>query len=237
MRGATGVYPVKCHTCDFNPRTPRGVRRGAYTHTVWFSPYFNPRAPCGARQGDHLGGTPLRTISIHAPRAGRDRQVLQCPDIVDGITIHAPRAGRDGGGSTQGIFPGGFQSTRPVRGATAAASACACVCKFQSTRPVRGATLFPFRCGPPPGHFNPRAPCGARQVAESMKDMDMVFQSTRPVRGATTATVNAYNLSAFQSTRPVRGATGSQPLGHRGVVQFQSTRPVRGATCSPALAG
>lgn len=50
MRGATGVYPVKCHTCDFNPRTPRGVRRGAYTHTVWFSPYFNPRAPCGARQ-------------------------------------------------------------------------------------------------------------------------------------------------------------------------------------------
>ena len=163
MRGATGVYPVKCHTCDFNPRTPRGVRRGAYTHTVWFSPYFNPRAPCGARQGDHLGGTPLRTISIHAPRAGRDRQVLQCPDIVDGISIHAPRAGRDGGGSTQGIFPGGFQSTRPVRGATAAASACACVCKFQSTRPVRGATLFPFRCGPPPGHFNPRAPCGARQ--------------------------------------------------------------------------
>ncbi len=42
-------------------------------HTVWFSPYFNPRAPCGARQGDHLGGTPLRAISIHAPHAGRDR--------------------------------------------------------------------------------------------------------------------------------------------------------------------
>ena len=44
-------------------------------HTVWFSPYFNPRAPCGARQGDHLGGTPLRAISIHAPRAGRDQGV------------------------------------------------------------------------------------------------------------------------------------------------------------------
>ena len=42
-------------------------------HTVWFSPYFNPRAPCGARQGDHLGGTPLRAISIHAPHAGATR--------------------------------------------------------------------------------------------------------------------------------------------------------------------
>ena len=208
MRGATGVYPVKCHTCDFNPRTPRGVRRGAYTHTVWFSPYFNPRAPCGARQGDHLGGTPLRTISIHAPRAGRDRQVLQCPDIVDGISIHAPRAGRDGGGSTQGIFPGGFQSTRPVRGATAAASACACVCKFQSTRPVRGATLFPFRCGPPPGHFNPRAPCGARPFPNCHCQTYIIISIHAPRAGRDFEFRCSYlHSNIFQSTRPVRGAT------------------------------
>ena len=63
-------------------------------HTVWFSPYFNPRAPCGARQGDHLGGTPLRAISIHAPRAGRDTQRM-AEAMQELISIHAPRAGRD----------------------------------------------------------------------------------------------------------------------------------------------
>ena len=162
MRGATGVYPVKCHTCDFNPRTPRGVRRGAYTHTVWFSPYFNPRAPCGARLvALHKGGgkpgisihalregCDLRSalglfgsegISIHAPHAGRDadddggkRRVL--------ISIHAPHAGRDGvalavGG---GIHPISIHAPHAGRDEA-----------IQNKVTLRG-------------NFNPRAPCGAR---------------------------------------------------------------------------
>ena len=62
---------------------------------------------------------------------------------------------------------GKFQSTRPVRGATASGHSFCPVTLFQSTRPVRGATLMVSKC-----------------------PVRSLFQSTRPVRGAT-----AYYLS------------------------------------------
>ena len=101
------------------------------------------------------------------------------------VSIHAPRAGRDGI-----FFPGcasstGFQSTRPVRGATSHFSKLdQQFSLFQSTRPVRGATYFERAC------------------LESLG-----FQSTRPVRGATIPSEVAATGIKFQSTRPVRGAT------------------------------
>ena len=55
-----------------------------------------------------------------------------------------------------------FQSTRPVRGATCAASKDYAELVFQSTRPVRGAT-----------------------IAATVATPTTIFQSTRPVRGAT----------------------------------------------------
>ena len=83
--------------------------------------------------------------------------------------------------------PGAFQSPRPLRGATCLGVTRAHYIKFQSTRPLRGATTFftshnsfikisshaPLagRDGASHGwkhryrHFNPRAPCGARQSA------------------------------------------------------------------------
>ena len=81
------------------------------------SRYFNPRAPCGARLWRRGRQGPTQQISIHAPRAGRD---IYCF-------------------STQS----GFSS-------------------FQSTRPVRGATAQQEGLGDSGHDFNPRAPCGAR---------------------------------------------------------------------------
>ena len=170
-------------------------------HTVWFSPYFNPRAPCGARQGDHLGGTPLRAISIHAPHAGRDR--CRRSDRR-GKYYFNPRA-PCGARPRRLIRPTPrptFQSTRPVRGATIFSPASVLLALFQSTRPVRGATL---------------ALTGA--------DIDRKFQSTRPVRGATTVKAVGGNVNLFQSTRPVRGATGA--VGGHGVVQMISIHAPR----------
>ena len=79
-------------------------------------------------------------ISIHAPRAGRDkpeekggpewqdfnprapcgaRLILAVHQISNvHISIHAPRAGRDGYTQEQTTEIYKFQSTRPVRGAT-----------------------------------------------------------------------------------------------------------------------
>ncbi|EFR40752.1 hypothetical protein HMPREF9162_2212 [Selenomonas sp. oral taxon 137 str. F0430] len=60
-------------------------------------------------------------VSIHAPRAGRDKEEV-------------PILGR--------LL---FQSTRPVRGATSLYLPAGYVKAFQSTRPVRGATLPALR--------------------------------------------------------------------------------------------
>ena len=101
--------------------------------------YFNPRAPCGARPNkcpikDHpmpfqstrpvWGATTIVTdladgisISIHAPRVGRD-SALQNLAVALVISIHAPRVGRDKTCIYVGLRDWIFQSTRPVWGAT-----------------------------------------------------------------------------------------------------------------------
>ena len=81
--------------------------------------------------------------------------------------------------------PGAFQSTRPLRGATALLGinavvlsisthaplagrdtstlpSCSTPAEFQPTRPLRGATSVRRFAGLRLKHFNPRAPCGAR---------------------------------------------------------------------------
>ena len=103
--------------------------------------YFNPRAPCGARPRSYNAGAHFPAISIHAPLAGRDQQRpglrgrardfnprAPCgarrpartglPSPVR-ISIHAPLAGRDGHTARILSTFGRFQSTRPLRGATA----------------------------------------------------------------------------------------------------------------------
>ena len=153
-------------------------------HTVWFSPYFNPRAPCGARQGDHLGGTPLRAISIHAPHAGRDR--CRRSDRR-GKYYFNPRA-PCGARPRRLIRPTPrptFQSTRPVRGATIFSPASVLLALFQSTRPVRGATskkpITELRC-----QISIHAPRAGRDIEIRLTPaIAHRFQSTRPVRGAT----------------------------------------------------
>ena len=80
------------------------------------------------------------------------------------ISIHAPRAGRDSNHfENLEHTVGSFQSTRPVRGATADYLLELSPEKFQSTRPVRGATRRPCGRGRRSRYFNPRAPCGARR--------------------------------------------------------------------------
>ena len=58
------------------------------------------------------------TISIHAPRAGGDKSVL-LRGAPGYISIHAPRAGGDPVEGWEATETTLFQSTPPVRGATA----------------------------------------------------------------------------------------------------------------------
>jgi len=57
-------------------------------------------------------------VSIHAPREGRDAESSVAVSAAVRVSIHAPREGRDVAVSVSFHLPHLFQSTRPVRGAT-----------------------------------------------------------------------------------------------------------------------
>ena len=79
----------------FNPRTPRGVRRGAFDILQNVRQNFNPRTPRGVRRclGDDQQHGPARFQSTHPSRgATMDTQVIR---LVVSISIHAPLAGCD----------------------------------------------------------------------------------------------------------------------------------------------
>ena len=82
----------------------------------------------------------LVTVSIHAPHAGRDRFRMSLFPIL-AVSIHAPHAGRD--------------SSKPyiVRWSEVSIHA-----------PHAGRDLISLFRSPRMYRFNPRAPCGARQV-------------------------------------------------------------------------
>ena len=218
-------------SANFNPRTPCGVRpcpKLAEKSSGHISIHA-PRAGCDHR----LGGdqSMAAEISIHAPRAGCDPCEIQGGKVqrhfnprtpcgvrrlippskkrVEPISIHAPRAGCDPvcGHNFHNLVR--FQSTHPVRGATAAGSGPRAEkvdfnprtpCGVR--RPVAGLrSLFS-------SDFNPRTPCGVRRALIWISWWPVRFQSTHPVRGATnTATAFPPLSSTFQSTHPVRGAT------------------------------
>ena len=124
-----------------------------------------------------------------------------------------------------------FQSTPPVRGATAADHDFDTFKTFQSTPPVRGATLPrrdrtlvavvsihaphagsdcrpSLRCRHPSG-FNPRPPCGERPAARSAARSPAGFNPRPPCGERRSWRSLPWPESWFQSTPPVRGATAN----------------------------
>ena len=211
----------------------------------------------GATRGAYGAGY-IQGISIHAPRAGRDRRwrpgrhrtaryfnprapcgarlVESVAAGVDkAISIHAPRAGRDG------------QRVRALLRVNAISIHAPRAGRDQAAAPVDVAGLISIHA--------PRAGRDSKGVAHGCYDKRR-FQSTRPVRGATSrggppaaapsgnfnprapcgarpvASLTSTVQGIFQSTRPVRGATAGL---RREILRstFQSTRPVRGATMRP----
>ena len=145
---------------------------------------FNPRAPYGARLPGAFSMQKF-TISIHAPRMGRDpRRVrnrflifrfqstrpvwgatepLRHSFVRHVISIHAPRMGRDQRIEYSSIEGASISIHAPRMGRDGGDS-----CRFCKGR-----------------DFNPRAPYGARQMGDRRFRDRLIFQSTRPVWGAT----------------------------------------------------
>ena len=126
---------------DFNPRTPRGVRRSGLTRWA-ISQVFQSTHP--ARGATVLAllreGRPV-LISIHAPREGCD--FMEVNRILMGlnISIHAPREGCDWLDWVE-IPCGKCISIHAPREGCDLFALCSFLerDKFQSTHPARGAT-------------------------------------------------------------------------------------------------
>ena len=148
------------------------------------------------------------------------------------ISIHAPRVGRDDSRHFGDTTRAAFQSTRPVWGATAAARLrCYFLSRYFNPRAPCGARPRPASLLRRAKNFNPRAPCGARRCFVPARSPPRHFNPRAPCGARRRMVCGGYANGRFQSTRPVWGAT-LQPQYVVGVDIFQSTRPVWGATRS-----
>ena len=119
MRGATGLCMFPNQTLlYFNPHSPCGERLH-FSVPVVSVRYFNPHSPCGERQFLNRQPQALKLISIHTPHAGSDDE-FNNPSFFVCISIHTPHAGSDLRSWYPVSFVILFQSTLPMRGATAA---------------------------------------------------------------------------------------------------------------------
>ena len=146
--------------------------------------YFNPRSPCGERLRCSFQLLQAFSISIHAPRAGSDKQDVR-GWARSVISIHAPRAGSDRLLSYDLFALGHFNPRSPCGERPDTPTRSPAFSAFQSTLPVRGATLPHLRMAavitisihaPRAGSDLGWAGCAGRWA---------LFQSTLPVRGAT----------------------------------------------------
>ena len=208
---------------------------------------FNPRAPYGARRRLLVLAPLGRVISIHAPHTGRDCGLLPLAMRTE-ISILAPHTGRDNifasiaaqrqhfnprapygarrrAREVSGTFAE-FQSTRPIRSATAIVYMMVRVISiFQSTRPIRSATSA-FSWLMVVSRISIHAPHTERdsysdsqhKTAKAISihaphterdygffgvfPVCLIFQSTRPIRSAT---AKMHNLcSAFLQQQTVK---------------------------------
>ena len=112
--------------------------RGAITASAL--DHFNPRTPCGVRlAGQRSMGRKLR-ISIHAPLAGCDGRQLCRRHAKLAISIHAPLAGCDGSEVRRNTVKPNFNPRTPCGVRQTGLAGDTSWTAFQSTHPLRGAT-------------------------------------------------------------------------------------------------
>ena len=180
------------------------------------------------------------------------RCIGTCPGDLS-ISIHAPRAGRDHFKKNHSLSTTGFQSTRPVRGATGEWVSGKTINQFQSTRPVRGATcsfinhhtmdsisIHAPRAGRDsiichantPLQISIHAPRAGRDWPAVMSHYPFGISIHAPRAGRDVAFVGL-GVGLIISIHAPRA--GRDKLSNARYIPdntFQSTRPVRGATTS-----
>ena len=121
------THPARGATCSatrrstpatgFNPRTPRGVRRGISPSRARRTECFNPRTPRGVRRAQGAGASIACRFQSTHPARGATAATAHRPPPHGRFNPRTPRGVRPTERSRHdAIQP--FQSTHPARGAT-----------------------------------------------------------------------------------------------------------------------
>ena len=174
-----------------------------------------------------------------------------------GISIHAPLAGCDGLQEKQRGTHLKFQSTHPLRGATASPKSAhirhlhfnphfnpRTPCGVRPRGILRDAAIPDISIHAPLAgcddgicaaqevgkDFNPRTPCGVRRRSNSNACRTERFQSAHPLRGATIMQGVECLRRKISIRAPLAGCDSSMPCNPSTTASFQSAHPLRGAT-------
>ena len=184
MRGATSAISRASCVARFQSTRPmRGATIASSGDTV--TAHVSIHAPHAGRDHNQRANHKTNSVSIHAPHAGRDQCLCVAQNPL-GVSIHAPHAGRDHGGTLSASRRNGFNPRAPCGARHPQGAQPPAPEMFQSTRPMRGATAADeikqklsavSIHAPHAGRdarlalierlgqcFNPRAPCGARPL-------------------------------------------------------------------------
>ena len=251
LAGRDGPLTANLTACrHFNPRAPCGARRPSAKRKR-LRLYFNPRAPCGARRciKANCGGD-VQFQSTHPLRGAtrRDRAVAAVAPYFNPrtpcgvrrrlnsrrkeksyISIHAPLAGCDVKARLH-IRHGVFQSTHPLRGATAAMTRSRRGCCYFNPRTPCGVRLVHCNGAGEHHHFNPRTPCGVRLLRLSVILAAVVISIHAPLAGCDGEKFLLFLPINISIHAPLAGCDAAARVQKGGRRVFQSTHPLRGAT-------
>ena len=179
LAGCDTASPPGCRQSkDFNPRTPRGVRRTDRLG-VTSACNFNPRTPRGVRPGHDAAAEDRPHISIHAPLAG-------C-DLLGGINR---------------VIDAAFQSTHPSRGATGMILFDELLATISIHAPLAGCDYKGYIVTFSLMDFNPRTPRGVRQQYRRSNKGVRYFNPRTPRGVRLSVTLLSSFLSYFNPRTP-----------------------------------
>ena len=191
---------------------------------------FQPTRPLRGATTAPSTSTETKTISTHAPLAGRDGLDLSDQRHDVHFNPRAPCGARHLIDQLHVLITD-FNPRAPCGARPSSGASSASVTRFQPTRPLRGATRYQQQDQRARQYFNPRAPCGARQDGSLAVETLYLFQPTRPLRGATQRRPAFLVETAGISTHaPLAGRDEEAAQMARTRRKFQPTRPLRGAT-------
>ena len=168
-------------------------------------------------------------MSIHTPLAGSDRSRRTCANVPSYFNPHSPCGERRFGRRLQ-VLNKIFQSTLPLRGATAGTAGAATHRLISIHTPLAGSDQRLQSFGELGWNFNPHSPCGERPTPRDNLAAVHKFQSTLPLRGATEYLRACYEIDPISIHTPLAGSDHHRRETHQNQ-QISIHTPLAGSDC------